>query len=72
LEQATMSRESLKQQFLNCGANYAEVLGPLLITAWPRPADAEQAAAMMQRAGLCNVRSYLNGDETATVVEGTS
>jgi hypothetical protein len=66
-----MSRESLKQQFRNCGANYAEVLGPLLITAWPRPADAEQAADMMQRAGLRNMRSYLNGDETATVVEGT-
>ena len=66
-----MSRESLKQQFRNCGANYAEVLGPLLITAWPRPADAERAVAMMQRAGLRKVRSYPNGDESATVVEGT-
>jgi hypothetical protein len=63
--------DNLIQQFRKCGASYAKVLGTLVLTAWPNPADAKRAAATMRRAGLCDVRSYANGDESATVVEGT-
>jgi hypothetical protein len=65
-----MSREALKGSFRKCGAEYVEVLGPLVITSWKSPALAAKCADTMRRAGLRSVKTYPNGDETALTVEG--
>jgi len=62
-----MSRESLITNFKKCGASYAQVAGNLIVTSWKSPDLAAKCKAMMEKAGLREVRSYGNPDSETTV-----
>lgn len=62
-----MTRESLIAAFKKCGASYAEIAGPMIVTSWKSPALAAKCKDMMERAGLRNVTSYPNPDRETTI-----